>query len=834
MYFYLSAMPNLRKKIHLNSLKNNCLMKDYLQKASLLLVIPLFLIFTLNELYCQAAFNYQSIVRDADGAPISDKEMMVVILLREGHEQGDLLYEEEHLAETNQFGIINLKIGRGMNPQGDLSEIDWGAAAVFMEVEIEYRETGVMQTLGVSELLSVPYAMYSMESGTPGPPGPEGPPGPQGEPGQDFIVIDSTINNGDGTFTLIFSDGTSFTTDTLTGPPGPSGLSDGSEVGNTIFWDGSEWVVNNNNLFHDGERVGIGTNTPSAMLHIHDTTTGSGNVLFTGEFKFLSTSDAPIEGPGTRMMWYPERAAFRAGRVTGNEWDTDNIGDMSAAWGGNVIASGFRSAAWGDGTKASGRDCTAWGSGTKSTGVESTAWGRGTEAYTSQATAWGLNTIAYGVISTAWGRNTNASGTGSTAWGTAAEASGSWSTAWGHNTEATGLKSTSWGSSTKASGFVSTAWGSSAEASATRATAWGLNSVASGIESTSWGRRAEATGDQATAWGWNTGATGINSTAWGRETEASGRQSTAWGRDTEASGQTSTAWGFGTVASGVESTAWGGHTTAPSLFETALGRYNTNYVPNAATNWDSEDRLFVIGNGTSPSNRSDAMVMLKNGNMGLGISSPTHKLAIPVTTKPTSQTANGDGIGIVNTDSGNFWNIHMSASSLRFSYNGINNGSRINQDGEYIQNSDKRLKTNIANYSNVLDRVSELRVMEYHYLNQSSERKNIGFIAQDVLPVFPELVAADDDYLGINYSGFSVVAIKAIQEQQEQIEEQDSQIDKLQDQILSLKEENKKLRERAEASENQTAELLKAIQKEIQELRAEVENPGSEKIGKKK
>ncbi|TVR88169.1 MAG: hypothetical protein EA411_05560, partial [Saprospirales bacterium] len=83
---------------------------------------------------------------------------------------------------------------------------------------------------------------------------------------------------------MIFSDGTSFTTDTLTGPPGPSGLTDGSAVGNTIFWDGSEWVVNNNNLFHDGERVGIGTSSPNAMLHLHDDESGGGNVLFSGEF----------------------------------------------------------------------------------------------------------------------------------------------------------------------------------------------------------------------------------------------------------------------------------------------------------------------------------------------------------------------------------------------------------------------------------------------------------------------------------------------------------------------------------------------------------------------
>jgi len=638
-------------------------MQAFLQKASILLVLPFFLISTLNELYGQIAFNYQAVVRDADGAPISDKEMMVVIMLREGHDQGDLLYEEEHLTETNQFGIINLKIGRGMNPQGDLSEIDWGTAAVFMEVQIEDAETGIMQPLGVSELLSVPYALYSMESGTPGPPGPEGPQGPQGE-------------------------------------RGPAGsLPDGSEEGMLTYWDGSEWVVDSANLFHDGQNVGIGTSAPGALLHIHNTDAGGGNVLFTGEFN-ASPGNAPAEGSGTRMMWYPDKSAFRAGTVDGNHWDTDNIGNYSVAFGNDTRASG----------------------------TGSVALGNDTEASRNQSMAWGSENIA--------------------------------------------------------------------------------------------------TADQATAWGRFTEATGFQTTAWGWEARATGARATAWGRDTEASGQTSTAWGFGTVASGVESTAWGGFTTAPSLFETALGRYNTNYVPNTTTTWDSEDRLFVIGNGTSPSNRSDAVVLLKNGNLGIGISTPVHKLAIPVTTKAANEEAGGEGIGIVNTESENFWNIHMTASSLRFSYNGTTNGSRINEDGEYIQNSDKRFKTNIANYSNVLDRVSELRVMEYNYLNQSSERKNIGFIAQDVLPVFPELVTADDDYLGINYSGFSVVAIKAIQEQQKQIEEQQVQID-------ALITENKKLRERAEASETQTAELLKAMQREIQELRAEVENPGSEKIGKR-
>ena len=52
--------------------------------------------------------------------------------------------------------------------------------------------------------------------------------------------------------------------------------------------------------------------------------------------------------------------------------------------------------------------------------------------------------------------------------------------------------------------------------------------------------------------------------------------------------------------------------------------------------------------------------------------------------------------------------------------------------------------------------------MEYHYAHQASRPKSTGFIAQDVLPLFPGLVgySAADDLYGVDYAGFSVIAIK--------------------------------------------------------------------------
>ena len=84
------------------------------------------------------------------------------------------------------------------------------------------------------------------------------------------------------------------------------------------------------------------------------------------------------------------------------------------------------------------------------------------------------------------------------------------------------------------------------------------------------------------------------------------------------------------------------------------------------------------------------------------------------------------------------------------------------------------LKKSITEIESILEKVKSLKA--YHYLYKSQDDsgpKTLGFMAQDVLPLFPELVGqAEDGYFALNYSGFGVVAIKAIQEQQEIIETQ--------------------------------------------------------------
>ena len=83
----------------------------------------------------------------------------------------------------------------------------------------------------------------------------------------------------------------------------------------------------------------------------------------------------PAEGGGTRMMWYPDKAAFRAGFVEGDEWNDSNIGPWSVAFGVNTTASGFQSTAMGRNTTASSERSTAMGFQTTASGDESMAAG---------------------------------------------------------------------------------------------------------------------------------------------------------------------------------------------------------------------------------------------------------------------------------------------------------------------------------------------------------------------------------------------------------------------------------------------------------------------------
>lgn len=112
----------------------------------------------------------------------------------------------------------------------------------------------------------------------------------------------------------------------------------------------------------------------------------NGGAVFGGDFTGNSTGPRctsggsgavciPVEGAGTRMMWFPEKAAFRAGYINGTQWDDANIGLYSVAMGQSVRASGDNAVAMGVRSTAANGSSFAVGEDNTATGYGSVAMG---------------------------------------------------------------------------------------------------------------------------------------------------------------------------------------------------------------------------------------------------------------------------------------------------------------------------------------------------------------------------------------------------------------------------------------------------------------------------
>ena len=162
------------------------------------------------------------------------------------------------------------------------------------------------------------------------------------------------------------------------------------------------------------------------------------------------------------------------------------------------------------------------------------------------------------------------------------------------------------------------------------------------------------------------------------------------------------------------------------------------------------------------------------------------------------------GILLTNNANGNAWEFSASPANASLElYNGQFAGVPVGvfgPNGVYLPMSDRRLKRDITNISNgTLSKIMQLEPVTYRFKAEDNNATlSVGFIAQNVQELFPELVGGmkdkttGQDYLNVNYTGISVMGIKAIQEQQTQIE--------------PLKKENEQLRKQYETLE---ARLLK-------------------------
>lgn len=124
-----------------------------------------FALFALLSFYSIAqtpqSFSYQAIVRDNLGTVIENQNVGIKIDIHQGNAAGTIVYSESHNPTTNTFGLINIQVGTGNILSGSFSGINWGSDSYYVEISLDQTGGTSYQSMGATQLLSVPYALYS-------------------------------------------------------------------------------------------------------------------------------------------------------------------------------------------------------------------------------------------------------------------------------------------------------------------------------------------------------------------------------------------------------------------------------------------------------------------------------------------------------------------------------------------------------------------------------------------------------------------------------------------------------------------------------------------------
>ncbi len=563
--------------------------------------------------------------------------------------------------------------------------------------------------------------------------------------------------------------------------------------------------------------VGIGTIAPTTMLEVADTiysTSGGfkfpdGSVQQTaasisGADGFLSSGtfgsgSIPVEGAGTRMMWYPAKAAFRVGQVTGSQWDDAQIGNHSIGIGYNTTASGSYSIAIGGNNTASATAATALGASTRALGLASTTMGNNTEAEGAYSTAMGAGTVAYGVYSMAMGHEIEARGShtfaialsdqnglqvtqdttmaimgGRVGIGTISPttklevADTIYSSVGGFKFPDGSVQETAAGSGSGNTLDQAYNQGGAGAGRTITADAGAFEVLDRGgvlFTGVNQGNEgpipAEGWGDRMIWWpGKNAfragGVYSQGSTYW--DADSIGYYSVAIGENTKAKGSASVALGFETSANGPRSTAFGNNTRANGGSSTAMGR-STNA---------SGDNSTVMGRSTNASgDYSTAMGSYVNtsgtGSFVIGDNSTTTAPTFSTDNRFNARFANGYNLY---TNSGSTIGVTLAASGNSWSS---------------ISDSSKKENFKSVDGEEFLHKIGNFKLTSWNYKSQDpSQHRHYGPMAQDFYAAFGNdgigTIGNDTTIASADFDGINFIAIQALEKRTSDLQKENTQI----------------------------------------------------------
>ena len=135
----------------------------------------------INSVYAQDlpdSFNYQAVVNKEDGTPVASKDITVEVSVIQGtdcetNNCTDILWQELHYTQTNDFGLFNVEIGSksakstGRGSVANYSDIDWikPTGSYYLRVRVDFGEAAYINgftDLGTSKFAAVPYALVAL------------------------------------------------------------------------------------------------------------------------------------------------------------------------------------------------------------------------------------------------------------------------------------------------------------------------------------------------------------------------------------------------------------------------------------------------------------------------------------------------------------------------------------------------------------------------------------------------------------------------------------------------------------------------------------------------
>lgn len=244
--------------------------------------------------------SYQAVIRNSSNTLVVNQTVGMRISILQNSSTGTAVYIETQTPMTNANGLATLEIGTGTVVSGVFASINWSAGPYFIKTETDPTGGISYSIIGISQLMSVPYALYAQNSGN------------TLNPGVGIIISGSTIEAIDNSYlnelqTLTISN------DTIKLNPSGGFIKLPNITNN---WDISGTDIYNNNL----DNVGIGTSTPTSKLDVNGQVTidqknfgGYGGLLIKGD------------APGSN---YPN-IAFSIFNDSGND-------EVAAYIGGNI------------------------------------------------------------------------------------------------------------------------------------------------------------------------------------------------------------------------------------------------------------------------------------------------------------------------------------------------------------------------------------------------------------------------------------------------------------------------------------------------------------------